>query len=558
MARVKRGVAAKRRHKKVLEQAKGYYGNKSRSFRAANEQLLHSGQYAFRDRRARKGEFRRLWIQRINAATRQHDLSYSRFIAGLERRRHRGRPQDPRRPGRHRPGRLRRPGRRGEGGALTDTARVHQPPDPATAAPARAPQFAFRGGRVRRRGRGARRRGGRRRLGRRGPVRGAGRGAGRRGRAGARAGGRASPSGSRPPRRRRACSPSCAAARRRRRCSPAPGCVVVADRLADPGNLGTILRSAEAAGVDAVVLTPGTVDLLNPKVVRASAGLAVPRPGRAPPSSPTCGGPGCASSARRRTAAPPHTDVDWTGRLAIVARQRGPRARRRRRGRRVGAHRARRPRREPQRGDGRHRPVLRRRRRPPLIPSECCGIRVFEASECRAVNETLRCIETLGWVSSGGRARPAAGAAISVPRVNPGPAATVDAPLPESARGRPRRPLRERTPVDRRHPRRQGRGARTHRRGRHRSQDVAALSTELLGKRGALAQLKTRLGSLADGRREEGRRPGPQRGHRRGRRGARRPPRRAGRRRAGRAASRPSASTSPSSPASRRVVGPTS
>jgi large subunit ribosomal protein L20 len=83
MARVKRGVAAKRRHKKVLDQAKGYYGNKSRSFRAANEQVMHSGQYAFRDRRAKKGEFRRLWIQRINAACRQNDMSYSRFIAGL-------------------------------------------------------------------------------------------------------------------------------------------------------------------------------------------------------------------------------------------------------------------------------------------------------------------------------------------------------------------------------------------------------------------------------------------------------------------------------------------
>jgi large subunit ribosomal protein L20 len=83
MARVKRGVGAKRRHKKVLEQAKGYYGNKSRSFRAANEQVMHSGQYAFRDRRAKKGEFRRLWIQRINAACRQNDMSYSRFIAGL-------------------------------------------------------------------------------------------------------------------------------------------------------------------------------------------------------------------------------------------------------------------------------------------------------------------------------------------------------------------------------------------------------------------------------------------------------------------------------------------
>jgi large subunit ribosomal protein L20 len=84
MARVKRGVVAKRRHKKVLEQAKGYYGNKSRSFRAANEQVMRSGQYAYRDRRARKGEFRRLWIVRINAACRENDISYSRFVAGLK------------------------------------------------------------------------------------------------------------------------------------------------------------------------------------------------------------------------------------------------------------------------------------------------------------------------------------------------------------------------------------------------------------------------------------------------------------------------------------------
>lgn len=83
MARVKRGVQSRNRHKKVLEQAKGYYGNRSRTFRSANEQVMRSGQYAFRDRRARKGEFRRLWIQRINAGCRQHDLSYSRFIAGL-------------------------------------------------------------------------------------------------------------------------------------------------------------------------------------------------------------------------------------------------------------------------------------------------------------------------------------------------------------------------------------------------------------------------------------------------------------------------------------------
>ena len=83
MARVKRGVASKKRHKKVLTKAKGYYGNKSRSFRAANEQVMRSGNYAFRDRRARKGDFRRLWIQRINAASRANGLTYNRLIQGL-------------------------------------------------------------------------------------------------------------------------------------------------------------------------------------------------------------------------------------------------------------------------------------------------------------------------------------------------------------------------------------------------------------------------------------------------------------------------------------------
>ncbi|MEN9822765.1 MAG: 50S ribosomal protein L20 [Ilumatobacteraceae bacterium] len=83
MARVKRAVGSKKHRKQVLERAKGYYGNKSRSVRAANEQVMKSGQYAFRDRRAKKGEFRRLWIQRINAACRLNDISYSRFIAGL-------------------------------------------------------------------------------------------------------------------------------------------------------------------------------------------------------------------------------------------------------------------------------------------------------------------------------------------------------------------------------------------------------------------------------------------------------------------------------------------
>ena len=83
MARVKRAVHSRKHRRAVLEQAQGYYGNKSRSFRSANEQVMHSLQYAYRDRRARKGDFRRLWIQRLNAATRVHGVSYSRFIAGL-------------------------------------------------------------------------------------------------------------------------------------------------------------------------------------------------------------------------------------------------------------------------------------------------------------------------------------------------------------------------------------------------------------------------------------------------------------------------------------------
>ncbi|GAC1312255.1 MAG: 50S ribosomal protein L20 [Acidimicrobiales bacterium] len=84
MARVKRAVHAKKHRRAVLERAQGYYGNKSRSYRSANEQVMHSLAYAFRDRRARKGEFRALWIQRINAAARLHGMSYSRFISGLK------------------------------------------------------------------------------------------------------------------------------------------------------------------------------------------------------------------------------------------------------------------------------------------------------------------------------------------------------------------------------------------------------------------------------------------------------------------------------------------
>jgi large subunit ribosomal protein L20 len=83
MARVKRAVHGRKHHRAVLEQAQGYYGNKSRSFRAANEQVMHSLQYAYRDRRARKGDFRRLWIQRINAGARLNGSNYSRLVAGL-------------------------------------------------------------------------------------------------------------------------------------------------------------------------------------------------------------------------------------------------------------------------------------------------------------------------------------------------------------------------------------------------------------------------------------------------------------------------------------------
>ncbi len=84
MARVKRSVHSKKRRRVVLERAKGHYGNRSRSWKSANESVMHAGNYAYRDRRARKGEFRKLWIQRVNAAGRENDTTYSRFIAGLK------------------------------------------------------------------------------------------------------------------------------------------------------------------------------------------------------------------------------------------------------------------------------------------------------------------------------------------------------------------------------------------------------------------------------------------------------------------------------------------
>ncbi len=85
MARVKNGAVTKARHKKVLKQAKGYFGSKHRLYKSAKEQLMHSGQYAFRDRKQKKREFRKLWITRINAACRENEISYSRFIEGLNK-----------------------------------------------------------------------------------------------------------------------------------------------------------------------------------------------------------------------------------------------------------------------------------------------------------------------------------------------------------------------------------------------------------------------------------------------------------------------------------------
>lgn len=85
MARVKRGVVARRRHKKVLEQAKGYYGARSRVFRVAKQAVTKAAQYAYRDRRTRKRVFRSLWITRINAQARECGISYSQLVAGLKK-----------------------------------------------------------------------------------------------------------------------------------------------------------------------------------------------------------------------------------------------------------------------------------------------------------------------------------------------------------------------------------------------------------------------------------------------------------------------------------------
>ncbi len=85
MPRVKRGVTARKRHQKILKQAKGYYGARSRIYRVAKQAVIKAGQYAYRDRRQRKRQFRALWIARINAAARTNGLSYSRLINGLKK-----------------------------------------------------------------------------------------------------------------------------------------------------------------------------------------------------------------------------------------------------------------------------------------------------------------------------------------------------------------------------------------------------------------------------------------------------------------------------------------
>ncbi|MCR5593631.1 MAG: 50S ribosomal protein L20 [Saccharofermentans sp.] len=85
MSRVKRGVRTRARHRKVLKQAKGYFGHKSKLFKVANQAVLKSGNYAYRDRRQKKRDFRKLWITRINAAARMNGMSYSRFMDGLKK-----------------------------------------------------------------------------------------------------------------------------------------------------------------------------------------------------------------------------------------------------------------------------------------------------------------------------------------------------------------------------------------------------------------------------------------------------------------------------------------
>ena len=354
MARVKRGVAAKKRHKKVLEQAKGYYGNKSRSFRAANEQVMHSGPVRVPRPAGQEGRV----PPPVDPADQRclpperHELQPVHRRA--QRGRHRSRPQDPRRSRRHRRRRVRAARRASrQGSALNDPLGVQQRQGPTAAAPPRAPQFAFRRRCVRRRGPPTRRRSARRRVGDRGRVR-------RRRRRLPSTGPMRSCSppvssnGSRRPTPRSRSSPSYASRQLRSTLDGRPASSLVADRIADPGNLGTILRSAEAAGVDGVVLTAGSVDPFNPKVVRASAGALFHVPVLDADLDVGSRPSGCGRSARRRTEATPHTEADLTGRIALVVGNEAHGLPDDVAGRRVGDDPPSRAGREPQRGDGCH------------------------------------------------------------------------------------------------------------------------------------------------------------------------------------------------------------
>ena len=242
------------------------------------------------------------------------------------RGRHRGRPQGAGRPGRHRSRRLQR-ARRGRPGRprrpRPERTGLHQPEGPATAAPPGAPQCAPGGGRVRRRGRGPAPRSPSQAGSRaRGDLR-AGRRAAARRRARRCARARrwrpASSSGSRPPRRPSRCSPSSATAPRRAEVLADAGFVVVAVGLSDPGNLGTILRTAEAAGADAVVLTPDTVDADQPEGRAGVGRRAVPACRSSTTSSwGSCGRPASGCSAPSAASGTAYTDADLTGRLALA------------------------------------------------------------------------------------------------------------------------------------------------------------------------------------------------------------------------------------------------
>ncbi len=294
MARVKRAVHAKKHHRAVLEQAKGYYGNKSRSFRAANEQVMHSMQYAYRDRRARKGDFRSCGSSGSTPAARLHGTSYSRFIAGLHRadvevdrkvladlavtepEAFAALVQRGQRGAGHRAGGCRSRVLSQIGWPTPTSGSAGSDSSSASGAfGAPRPRWSSRDRTAL--GGPGRRSGGRVGLrGSRGPGQ-SGSGFGgrpvlRRGDPGLRSvarGGRAGGRHGHTP-----AGPGRGAASHRRPPTVARdlSMVMVLVDVRDPGNAGTMIRTADAAGVGAVIRCDGSVDPSNPKTVRASAG----------------------------------------------------------------------------------------------------------------------------------------------------------------------------------------------------------------------------------------------------------------------------------------------